>query len=56
MRASAMERRARTRLDKVEILAKFNGAVGNYNAHVAALPQVDWPAVSRKFIESQGFT
>src|SRR6187455_3365237 len=47
-------RRERTRLDKVEILAKWNGAVGNYNAHVAALPKVDWPAVSRKFIESQG--
>ena len=47
-------RRARARLEKVEILAKFNGAVGNYNAHVAALPDVDWPAVSRKFIESQG--
>ena len=47
-------RRARARLDQVEILAKFNGAVGNYNAHVAALPNVDWPAVSKKFIESQG--
>ena len=47
-------RRARARLDKVELLAKFNGAVGNYNAHVAALPNVDWPAVSKKFIESQG--
>jgi adenylosuccinate lyase len=49
-------RRARTRFDNVEILAKWNGAVGNYNAHVAALPKVDWPAVSRKFIESQGIT
>ncbi len=47
-------RRGRARFDKVELLAKFNGAVGNYNAHVAALPRVDWPAVSRKFIESQG--
>ncbi|MDF3020095.1 MAG: adenylosuccinate lyase [Steroidobacteraceae bacterium] len=47
-------RRARARLDQVQILAKFNGAVGNYNAHVAALPNVDWPAVSKKFIESQG--
>ncbi|MEJ0084110.1 MAG: adenylosuccinate lyase [Pseudomonadota bacterium] len=47
-------RRAQARLDKVEILAKWNGAVGNYNAHVAALPAVDWPAVSRTFIESQG--
>jgi len=49
-------KRARARLDRVEILAKWNGAVGNYNAHVAALPQVDWPMVSRRFIESQGFT
>ena len=49
-------RRARARLDAVIILAKWNGAVGNYNAHVAALPGVDWPAVSRKFVESQGFT
>ena len=49
-------RRARARLDAVVMLAKWNGAVGNYNAHVAALPKVDWPAVSRKFIESQGFT
>jgi adenylosuccinate lyase len=49
-------RRGRARYEKVEILAKFNGAVGNYNAHVAALPGVDWPAVSRRFIESQGLT
>jgi adenylosuccinate lyase len=49
-------RRARARFDKVELLAKWNGAVGNYNAHVAALPAVDWPAVSRRFVESQGFT
>jgi adenylosuccinate lyase len=50
--ARAASRRAR--FDKVEILAKWNGAVGNYNAHVAALPDVDWPAVSRRFVESQG--
>src|SRR5690349_12053024 len=47
-------RRARKRFDSVEILGKWNGAVGNYNAHVAALPKVNWPAVSRKFVESQG--
>jgi adenylosuccinate lyase len=47
-------RRTRARLERVEILAKWNGAVGNYNAHVAALPAVDWPKVSRQFIESQG--
>jgi adenylosuccinate lyase len=49
-------RRARARFDGVDILAKWNGAVGNFNAHVAALPKVDWPAVSRKFVESQGLT
>ncbi len=49
-------KRARARFDKVELLAKWNGAVGNYNAHVAALPAVDWPAVSRRFVESQGFS
>jgi adenylosuccinate lyase len=47
-------RRAQRRFDAVEILGKWNGAVGNYNAHVAALPKVDWAAVSRRFVESQG--
>jgi adenylosuccinate lyase len=47
-------RRARARFEKVGILGKWNGAVGNYNAHVAALPRVDWPKVSRAFVESQG--
>jgi len=47
-------RRVRARFDKVEILGKWNGAVGNYNAHVAALPAVNWPLVSRTFVESQG--
>jgi len=46
--------RARARFEKVEILGKWNGAVGNYNAHVAALPAADWPAISRRFVESQG--
>lgn len=38
----------------VEIMAKFNGAVGNYNAHLAAYPEVDWNKFSKKFIESLG--
>jgi adenylosuccinate lyase len=38
----------------VEILGKFNGAVGNYNAHVIAYPDIDWPALSHGFIESLG--
>jgi adenylosuccinate lyase len=48
--------RQRDALGKVEILAKFNGAVGNFNAHVAAYPNVDWPAVTRAFVESLGLT
>jgi adenylosuccinate lyase len=38
----------------VEILGKINGAVGNYNAHQVAYPEVEWPAFSRRFVESQG--
>ena len=38
----------------VEILGKINGAVGNYNAHLAAYPDVDWPNLSRNFVESLG--
>ncbi|MBN8280572.1 MAG: adenylosuccinate lyase [Gammaproteobacteria bacterium] len=41
-------------LRAVEPLAKMNGAVGNFNAHRAAYPAVDWPAVSRRFVESLG--
>ena len=41
-------------LAAVEIRGKFNGAVGNFNAHIAAYPEIDWPAVSNKFIESLG--
>ncbi len=33
---------------------KINGAVGNYNAHVASYPDIDWPAFSRHFVESLG--
>ena len=38
----------------VSILGKFNGAVGNFNAHHVAYPDVDWREVSRRFIESLG--
>ena len=43
--------RARTRLAAVPVLGKWNGAVGNFNAHVAALPGLDWPEISRHFVE-----
>ena len=39
-----------------EILGKMNGAVGNYNAHVAAYPHVDWPARSREFVTLLGLS
>ena len=41
-------------LESITPLGKFNGAVGNYNAHVAAYPGVDWPTLSRSFVESLG--
>jgi adenylosuccinate lyase len=44
----------RAGLARVAILGKMNGAVGNFNAHVAAMPQVDWPAVSAAFVQSLG--
>ena len=47
-------RRAAGALGEVEVLGKWNGAVGNFNAHVAAMPDVNWRAESRNFIESFG--
>jgi adenylosuccinate lyase len=44
----------RAGLDRILILGKMNGAVGNFNAHAAALPQVDWPAFSAAFVRSLG--
>jgi adenylosuccinate lyase len=44
----------RAGIERVGILGKMNGAVGNFNAHVAALPQVDWPEFSGRFVESLG--
>jgi adenylosuccinate lyase len=44
--------RARRRWAAVSILGKWNGAVGNFNAHVAALPAVDWPSVAQAFVSS----
>ena len=46
--------RAQTRLREVPILGKFNGAVGNFNAHAIAYPDADWPGISARFIESLG--
>jgi adenylosuccinate lyase len=41
-------------IEAVELMAKMNGAVGNYNAHLCAYPDCDWPALARQFVESMG--
>jgi adenylosuccinate lyase len=48
--------RQRRQLARVEVLGKCNGAVGNYNAHVAACPGADWIAISRDFVASLGLS
>ncbi len=47
-------RRARKAIVSVEMTAKFNGAVGNYNAHLSAYPEFDWAIFNQRFIESLG--
>jgi len=47
-------KRARERLTGVTLLAKMNGAVGNYNAHLAAYPDVDWERLSREVLNRLG--
>ncbi|MFO7647929.1 adenylosuccinate lyase [Halomonas sp. 3H] len=43
-------------IEGVEILGKINGAVGNYNAHLATYPEVDWEGNARTFVEGLGLT
>ena len=47
-------KRARAKLAAVEMLGKVNGATGNFNAHVAAAPGVDWPRLAERFVKSLG--
>lgn len=51
---AARLQRQRTGLERVVIMGKMNGAVGNFNAHVAAFPHVDWLDVSARFVASLG--
>ena len=44
---------ARSRIADVKPLAKMNGAVGNYNAHLAAYPEIDWEAFARRVVEQR---
>lgn len=51
---SARLRRQREQYAAIPMLGKINGAVGNYNAHLVAYPDIDWPAFSRQFIADLG--
>lgn len=53
--AYRMSRQLR-QLEQVEILGKINGAVGNYNAHMSAYPEVDWHQLSEAFVTSLGIS
>jgi len=46
--------RAQKQLSSVELRGKWNGAVGNFNAHVVAYPEIDWPELSSQFVRSLG--
>ena len=49
-------RRQLRQLENTEILGKINGAVGNYNAHLSAYPEIDWPAHAQAFVSDLGLT
>lgn len=53
--AARLRRQIKT-VKEVELLGKINGAVGNYNAHLSAYPDVDWQANAKEFVESLGLT
>lgn len=44
------------KIQTISITGKFNGAVGNFNAHRAAYPNLDWPTIAKNFVESLGLT
>ena len=48
--------RQRDQLKAVPMLGKINGAVGNYNAHTAAYPDIDWPTLAHEFVTSLGLS
>ncbi|RQW71396.1 adenylosuccinate lyase [Halomonas sp. YLB-10] len=49
-------RRQLKQIESAEVLGKINGAVGNYNAHLATYPNIDWEANARTFVEGLGLT
>ncbi|HBD24079.1 MAG TPA: adenylosuccinate lyase [Oceanospirillaceae bacterium] len=53
--AARLERQIK-QIQAVELLGKINGAVGNYNAHISAYPEIDWQAFAKQFVVSLGLT
>ncbi|WNO11248.1 adenylosuccinate lyase [Teredinibacter sp. KSP-S5-2] len=53
--AARLQRQVK-QIKNVELLGKINGAVGNYNAHLSAYPDIDWQANAEKFVTSLGLT
>lgn len=49
-------RKQMSQFESVEIMGKINGAVGNYNAHLSAYPDIDWQSHGQHFVESLGLT
>jgi len=49
-------RRQARQMEEQEFFGKINGAVGNFNAHISAYPEIDWPQLSREFVESLGLS
>lgn len=48
--------RERQDISQVEIMGKFAGAVGNYNAHLIAYPDINWPQIAEEFVKSLGLS
>ena len=51
---TARLQRQRAQIAAVPVLGKINGAVGNFNAHLSAYPEVDWPAFAKRYIDNLG--
>jgi adenylosuccinate lyase len=48
--------RQREQIASIQLMGKINGAVGNYNAHLAAYPEIEWPEFAKQFVESLGIS
>ena len=54
--SDSLQMQKNSQLKNVDFLGKFNGAVGSYNAHMIAYPDLNWCEISRAFVERLGLT